>query len=298
MNDLTRMVLAGMLAGLAFPATSVAAPGPQAPGSDTRDVRIYYLERSNPARSLKGAVASLVIERDSGESGTYLLPLMEPTLPEAGKETGMIRALVGTPYFVELLLGDGTAKPGREPRSAGHAAPAPRGPGQLLSAEEVLHRAHRGPCFGRPIPASILSGPYQATITLRFENETISSEQFQNPPSPPKDALAGARRDIDELWNRGEAGAKFMDLKPLTQELTRNLEMLSPTGFADDVGSFEKDRQWCLSMGRAIEKACDEGNIGLVQALSSRCKPRLQKMEEFLNSTGTLPEGSSRADSP
>jgi hypothetical protein len=254
-----------------------------------------------PARSLKGAVASLVVERESGESATYLLPLVEQTSPDSGTAPGMIRGLVGTPYFVEMWIEDGKAKPG--PRAPGLAPgkPGHPAPGHLLTSEEVLHRAHRGPCFQQRIPASLLTGPYQATITVRLENETISSEQFQSPSSPPKEAAAGALQAVEALWTHVEAGAKFMELKPLARDFTRNLEMLAPTGFACDRGAFEDDRQWCLSLGRAIEKACDQGNTGMLQNLSAQCKPPLHRMQEYLEPVGcpgTPPEPEPPAESP
>jgi hypothetical protein len=215
----------------------------------------------------------------------------------------MIRGLVGTPYFVEWIVEDGKGKAGRESPRQGVAPgkPGHPAPGQALTAEEVLRRAHRGPCFHQKIPAHLLSGPYQATITVRLENETVSSEEFQSPSSPPKEAVAQALRDVDALWNHVEGGAKFMELKPLAQDFMKHLAMLAPAGFADDVGSFEKDRQWCLSRGRAIGRACDEGNTGLVQNLSGQCKPRLHDMQEFLESRscpGAQPEGCDPVETP
>jgi hypothetical protein len=296
-------MVAAILVGGANPAASRAALLSSEASAETRDVRVYFLERATPARSLKGAVASLVVERDSGESATFLLPLVEQTSPDSGREPGMIRGFVGTPYFAELILDDGKAKAGREPRSEGQtpAGPGHPPPGRLLSAEDVLRRAHRGPCFEQKIPASILSGPYQATLTIRLESQTISSEEFQSPAFPPKQAASAALRAVESLWSHVEEGGKFMDLKPLAREVMRNLAMLAPAGFKDDAGSFEQDRQWCLALGRAIEKACDEGNTGLVQNLSTQSKTRLQRMLEYLETplpSGVPPVGESPTDSP
>jgi len=164
MKFLIQAVLPVILAGFSTQLNPVAAsPAPEAT-ADTREVRLYFLDRATPARSLKGAVASLVVERESGGSATFLLPLVEQTMPDSGRGPGMIRGLVGTPYFVELMVEDGKAKPGRASPSPGlpSVKPGHPAPGQLLTSEEVLRRAHRGPCFEQKIPAHLLSGPYQA----------------------------------------------------------------------------------------------------------------------------------------
>src|SRR5579864_6550609 len=112
-------MLAAILVGGAAPTATRAAILSPDGSAETRHVRVYFLERATPARSLKGAIASLVVQRDSGESATYLLPLVEQTSPDSGREPGMIRSLIGTPYFAELMIDDGKAQAGRVPRSPG-----------------------------------------------------------------------------------------------------------------------------------------------------------------------------------
>jgi hypothetical protein len=73
-----------------------------------------------------------------------------------------------------------------------------------------------------------------------------------------------------------------MEMKPAVTQLKRRLAQLAPAGFEDASGRFELDRQWCVSLARKIDDACDEGDDGQVLALSQQCGPRLKQMQSFL----------------
>ena len=260
----------------------LAAPGLVAghEGPETREVRIYFLDRPVPRRPLKGAVASLTVNKSSSESATYLLPLVER--PDNAPVSGLIRELVNTPYFVEFVLNDAAAP--KEPGLLGivPGGPVHETPGQPLNAADVLRRAHAGPCFMKKIPAAMLSGPLRVTISIRLDNQTLSTEEISNEVSPPADAVSGALEATRTMWDRIEGGTTYMELKPVTRDFQKHLTKLARTGFEDDTGKFELDRQWCLGHARAIEKACDEWNTGLVQMLSKQCEPRLKQMQAFI----------------
>jgi len=247
---------------------------------DTREVRIYFLDRPVPRRPLKNAVASLTVIKSSSQSATYLLPLVER--PDNTPVSGLVRELVSTPYFVEFVLNDEAAP--KEPGQLGvvPGGPVHETPGQPLNAADVLRRAHAGPCFMKRIPASMLSGPYQFSITLRLDNQTLSTEEIPSDVSPPAEAVEGALQATRTMWDRVEAGTTYMELKPVTRDFMKNLIKLARTGFEDDTGKFELDRQWCLAQARAIEKACDEWTPALVQLLSKQCEPRLKQMQAFV----------------
>src|SRR6267142_6314844 len=155
-------------------------------GSETREVRIYFLDRPVPRRPLKGAVASLTVNKSSSESATYLLPQVER--PDNAPVSGWIRELVNTPYFVEFVLNDDAAP--KEPGLLGivPGAPVHETPGQPLNAADVLRRAHAGPCFMKKIPAAMLSGSFRITISIRLDNQTLSTEEIPSEVSPPTEA--------------------------------------------------------------------------------------------------------------
>jgi len=276
MTYLLRTLLATLLTmTLAAPVLVEGKEGPE-----TREVRIYFLDRPVPRRPLKNAVASLTVTKSSSQSATYLLPLVER--PDNTPVSGLIRELVSTPYFVEFVQNDASAP--KEPGQLGvvPGGPVHETPGQPLNAADVLRRAHAGPCFMKRIPASMLSGSYQFAITLRLDNQTLSTEEIPSDVSSPGEAVEGALQAIRTLWDRAEGGTTYMELKPVSRDFMKNLVKLARTGFEDDTGKFELDRQWCLAQGRAIDKACDEWNPGLVQLLSKQCEPRLKQMQAFI----------------
>jgi hypothetical protein len=252
--------LAALLLGL-------AAVGPD-PAEETRDVRVYLIDRTTPERDFKDAVAVLTIERPSGRGRTFLLPRADAACDET---TGLIRGLPGTPYFVEMNSGDGTP-PAKEETKAG----------------EILRRVHQSGCFAGKIPASLVSEPFTATITIRLGNLTFTSEEFQGPRTKSDDlpdAAARVDRSLALLKERAGQLAGFMDLRPAVVELLRDLARLSPAGFEDVTGAFERDRQWCLAQARAIEKACYDGDTTRIVELTQLCGPRLQEMKTTLART-------------
>src|SRR5258706_13044628 len=113
----------------------VPAPGAQdKTQAEVREVRIYLLDRVSPDRALKDSVAVLTVERRGGRGTSYLLPRVEKAAAlSAEAAPGPIRGLLGSPYFVELVVGEGWPAPARggTPRQD----PAP-GPGQ----DEVRER--------------------------------------------------------------------------------------------------------------------------------------------------------------
>lgn len=239
------VVICTLLLGLA----AVGADG------ETREVRVYLVDRAVPDRDFKDAVAVLTLERPNGRGKTFLLPRI--STPPCGEARGLIRGVPGTPYFVELNLGDANGE-----------GPAPQ-----------------GGCFGTKIPAELVSEPFTATVTVRLGNLSFTSEEFQGPRSKDDDveeAAARVDRTLAVLRERAEQGAGFMDLRPAAVELIRDLARLSPAGFEDRSGAFERDRQWCLAQARAIEKAVTAGETGRIDELTRRCGPRLQNMKSSL----------------
>ena len=83
--------------------------------TETREVRIYLLDRAKPDRDLKDAVAVLMIEQPNGRGKTFLLPRVAKGTPTPGEDRapGMIRGLSGTSYFVELQTGEAAEAGGR-----------------------------------------------------------------------------------------------------------------------------------------------------------------------------------------
>jgi hypothetical protein len=278
------------LAILVAASVSEARPVVQdTPSEETRDLRIFVLNRAMPDRSLKDAAAVVTLSRKSGRGQTILVPraLKEAPAPPDGAAPGMIRGLISTPYFVEMDLGDGAKAPRREPT----AEPAPDagkkadGTPAPLSADEVLRRARKGTWFTRTVPASMFSEPFTATVTIRIDNATYTSEEFQGPRSAqdaPDDAAARVDQTLQTLRNRAEESAKFMDLKPAADQLIRDLSKIAPAGFEDGSGEVERHRQWCLALARAIEDATDYGNSARVQDLSLECGPRMKEVRTLL----------------
>lgn len=252
---------------------------------ETRDVRVYLIDRTVPDRDFKDAVAVLTIERPTGRGRTFLLPRAAKRPGAAAESAGILRGLPGTPYFVELSVGE-AAPPAKEERT--DADPK--------SAREILRRVHENGCFSQKIPASLVSEPFTATITIRLGNLTFTSEEFQGPRSK-TDNLEEAGTRVDRtlalLKERAGQDAGFMDLRPAVVELIRDLARLSPAGFEDSTGAFEADRQWCLAQARAIEKACYDGTPSRIIDLAQACGPRLRSMQSTLaraKSAEPLPE--------
>jgi hypothetical protein len=245
---------------------------------ETREVRVYLIDRVDPDRVFKDAVAVLTLERPSGRGRTFLLPRVDmvATPGEKPSGTGIIRGLPGTPYFVELNVGD-TAPPAperiEEPKD------------KQIPAGEVLRRVHHGAYFAKKIPANLITETFAATVTIRMGDLTFTSEEFQGPRTD-KDApeAVGTRVDqaLDDLTDRARRSAGFMDLRPAAVQLTRDLSKLAPQGFEDASGAFELNRQWCLAHARAIERACYDANHEQIVELSQKCQPRLNEMNAFL----------------
>jgi len=245
---------------------------------ETREIRVYLIDRMVPDRVFKDAVAVLTLERPSGRGRTFLLPRVDmvATPGEKPSGSGIIRGLPGTPYFVELNVGD-TAPPAPE------KAEEPKG--KEMSSGEILRRVHHGAYFARKIPATLVSEPFTATVTIRLGDLTFTSEEFQGPRAAkdaPEEVAARVDRALDALIDRARRAAGFMDLRPAVVELTRDLSRLAPQGFEDSTGAFELNRQWCLAHARAIERACYEGNHEQIVELSQKCGPRLNEMTSFL----------------
>jgi hypothetical protein len=263
--------------------------------SETREVRIYLLDRTAPDRDYKDAAAVLTIERPTtGKGRTFLFPRVAKGIPTPGEDraTGMIRCLPGTPYFVELQTGEGA--PAAKPEAAPEKEKVKGKEGAPLSGTEVLKRVHaRGAYFVQKVPADLLTGTYTATITLRVGSQTYTSEEFQG-PRPENVTLDDVAAKVDQslagLKTKAEEQTGFMDLKPAVTQLRRELAQLAPAGFEDGTGAFELDRQWCLTLARNIDEACDRGNTARVLELSQQCGPRLKNMQTMLAGTKKEPE--------
>jgi hypothetical protein len=245
---------------------------------ETREIRVYLIDRASPDRVYKDAAAVLTLERPSGRGGTFLLPRVDMVATPGERPTGpgLLRGLPGTPYFVELNVGD-TPPPAPEK----YEPPKEK----EMSAGEVLRRVHRGAYFARRIPASLVSEPFTATVTIRLGELTFTSEEFQGPRTAqdaPEEVASRVDRSLEVLADRARRAAGFMDLRPAAVELTRDLSKLAPQGFEDASGTFELNRQWCLSHARAIERACYETNHEQIVSLSQRCGPRFSEMNAFL----------------
>lgn len=249
--------------------------------TETREVRIYLLDRAKPDRDLKDAVAVLTIEQSTGRGRTFLLPLVAKGTPTPGEDRapGMIRGLAGTSYFIELQTGEPVESARTEETEEKKESAA------ALSGKEVLHRVHRhGVYFAQKIPATLVSGSFTATVTIRLANVTFSSEEFQGPRAngSPEEVASRVDQSLAALKTKAEETAGFMDLKPAAARLKRELSQLAPAGFEDGSGAFELDRQWCLTMARHIDDACDKGDEARVLELSQQCGPRLKSMQTML----------------
>jgi hypothetical protein len=247
---------------------------------ETREIRVYLIDRIAPERVFKDAVAVLTLERPSGRGRTFLLPRVDMVATPGEKPSGpgILRGLAGTPYFVELNVGD-SAPPAAEKEKEEEPK------GTEMSSGEILRRVHHGAYFAKKIPASLVSEPFTATVTMRLGDLTFTSEEFQGPRTGkdvPEEIAARVDRSLDALTDRARRAAGFMDLRPAVVELTRELSKLAPQGFEDSTGAFELNRQWCLAHARAIERACYDGNLERIVELSQRCGPRLNEMTSYL----------------
>ena len=252
--------------------------------AETRDVRVYLIDRAKPDREFKDAVAVLTVQQESGRGKTFLLPRVAKGTPTPGEDrgTGLIRGVVGTAYFVELQTGDAAPVERREPE----AEPAkPAGP----TGQEILRNVHRrGVYFSRKIPAELLQSSFTATVTIRLGNLTYTSEEFQGPRTAEvalDEVAARVDQSLATLKSKAEEAAGFMELKPAAGKLIRELSQLAPAGFEDASGEFESDRQWCLALARRIDDACDRADDGRIVDLSQQCRPRLQQMQSTLAGT-------------
>jgi hypothetical protein len=238
---------------------------------ETREVRVYLIDRTRPDREFKDAVAVLTLERPSGRGRTFLMP--RTAKHEAPPAAGLIRGLTGTPYFVELNLGDAAPEP------------AANGEKQETPAGGILRRVHQGAFFAQKVPAALVSEAFTATITIRMGDLTFTTEEFQGPRSPkdaPDQAMERIERSLAVLKERAEEQAGFMDLRPSVVDLLRDLSRLAPAGFEDVTGAFELDRQWCIAQARAIEKACYSGDTGWISELTLTSGPRVRQMKSVL----------------
>jgi hypothetical protein len=272
------MKTSGMILFAALISAAGELPARERNGGETREVRVYLVDRASPDRVFKDAAAVLTLERPGGRGRTFLLPRVDmvATPGERSSGPGLLRGLPGTPYFVELNAGD--ASPAASEK---HEPPKDK----EMSAAEILRRVHRGAYFARKIPADLVSEPFTATVTIRLGELTFTSEEFQGPRTPkdaPEEVAARVDRALADLADRARRSAGFMDLRPAVVELTRDLSKLAPQGFEDSTGAFELSRQWCLSHARAIERACYEGNHEQILELSQKCGPRLNDMTAML----------------
>ena len=262
---------------------------------ETREVRVYLIDRIAPDRVYKDAVAVLTLERPSGRGRTFLLPRVDMVATPGEKPSGpgIIRGLPGTPYFVELNVGD-TAPPAAEKHEE-----EPKG--KEASSGEILRRVHHGAYFAKRIPANLVSEPFTATVTIRMGDLTFTSEEFQGPRTAkdaPEEVAARVDRSLEALTDRARQAAGFMDLRPAVVELTRDLSKLAPQGFEDSTGAFELNRQWCLAHARAIERACYDGNHEQIAELSMKCGPRLNEMTSFLTRSKDKPKEPEKEPEP
>lgn len=255
---------------LASAASTLPAQEPE-----TREVRIYLIDRASPDRDFKDAVASVTLEPPSRRGRTFLFPRIArgATAPVG---PGMIRGLQASPYFVELNFGEVAA-----PVPADEGAP----PAEKDSGREILRRVHdKGACFAQKIPVDLLRPPFIATITIRLGNATFTSEEFQAPPprnGASEKIVDRVEKVLEDLKTRAGETSSFMELRPAVVQLQRELAHLAPAGFEDATGAFEIHRQWCLARARAIERACTDGDSDRIVELSRQCGPRLKEMQSI-----------------
>ena len=269
-------------------------PAQERKEEETREIRVYLIDRIAPDRVFKDAVAVLTLERPSGRGRTFLLPRVDQVATPGEKPSGpgILRGLPGTPYFVELNVGD-TAPPAAEKEEE------PKG--KEPSSGEILRRVHHGAYFGKRIPANLVTEPFTAPVTIRMGDLTFTSEEFQGPRTSkdaPEEVAARVDRSLEALTDRARRSAGFMDLRPAVVELTRDLSKLAPQGFEDSTGAFELNRQWCLAHARAIERACYDGNHEQIAELSLKCGPRLNEMTSFLTRSKDKPKAPEKDPEP
>ena len=251
-------------------AALLAAVLPGARAQDARaDLRVYLLDR-RVAASPADTAASLTGRYRNGRGETLLLARVAGDHSSGGSSVGMIRGLVGSPAFVEVFWnGDrGSA-----------AAPAAGD-----RARDTLRQAHQGPYFTALLPESRIGEIVSAWITVRRGDSSWTSEEFQQPSAatePDAAVLAAVDRTLRTIQDRVTQGTTFMMLNPQAVLLTSELAKLAPTGFMDDSGVFENDRQGCLGLSRAMENSVAFGEWGRVATLSLQCQPRVRSMESF-----------------
>lgn len=270
-----------------------SGPRQQTSGERLRELRIYLIDRVNPARSWKDAIASLTIERRTGTGTTILLPrVSRAEKSDDGRVAeGQIRTLIGTHYFVELSMGQLDTSLDQR-KHLQELQPSPdsdsrqdRKDHQAPSSEEILRIVHRGPCFVRNVPESTLAEPFTATVTIRIGSQSLTSEEFQSPQEAHTgydEVAARVGESLELVTNRSREGASFMDLRPAVVELIRGLSQLAPAGFEDTSGTVERNRQWCLALARGMENALYDGNTGSIVNLCLECGPRIREMHSFL----------------
>jgi hypothetical protein len=279
-----RRLLWGRIVPAVLLLVAYSRPGARAqdarPSDASGTVRVYVVDRrAGPMAGLQDTAASLTLRYRTGRGETVLLARAPGERPPGEGTEGMIRGLIGSGEFVELFWSDGrvpspSAAP-EERHEGGHPLPA---------ARDVLRRAHRGPCFAASIPASHLADVTSAWVTVRRGSVSWSSEEFQGPSAPVESdeaLLSAVDRTLHSLEDRVNEGASFMMLHPQAVILVAELAKLAPAGFHDDRGDFERERQWCLGVARAIDNSVAYGDWGQVATLSQQCRPRVRAMESL-----------------
>lgn len=247
---------------------AVMLPGARAQDAKA-DLRVYLLDR-RVATSPTDTAASLTVKYRNGRGETLLLARVTGDHPSGESSVGMIRGLVGSPAFVEVFWNGDQGSAG--PASAGDRA------------RDTLRQAHQGPYFTALLPESRIGEIVSAWITVRRGASSWTSEEFQRPSAPaePDGAVLGAvDRTLRTIQERVTQGTTFMMLNPQAVLVTSELAKLAPTGFMDDSGVFENDRQGCLGLSRAMENSVAFGEWGRVAMLSLQCQPRVRSMESF-----------------
>jgi hypothetical protein len=257
-------------AALVLIATGI--PGARAQDARTSEtsgaLRIYLLDRGTPATSLDDVAMSLTVRYRSGHGETVLLARTTAERPSGELPVGSIRGLVGSGGFVEMFWPGGSG-------ATGATAPGEK-------ARDALKRAHRGPCFITSVPDSRFGEVASVWITVRRGDSTWTSEEFQRPTGPAESegaVLTTVDRTVHGLQDRANEGTTFMRIHPQCVILIAELAKLAPSGFMDDTGAFEFERQTCLGYARGIENSCAYGDWGQVAMLSLQCQPRVRTME-------------------
>lgn len=245
-----------------------------------RLVRVYVIDRQKPDRTFEDAAASLTLRYRSGKSETVLLPrVARETATTTGKDAevpavaGKIRGLTGVSYYVELVWDGRSVAPAR--RDPDHREPDHQQP---PSPQEILRRVHEGPSFAASLPEARLSEVASAVVTLRLGSMSWSSEEYRKPGEAEETGVDGVERAVQRVRDRAVAGATFMDVRPAALDLIGEVSALASAGFRDPTGAFEQDRQTCMALARAIEKACADADWGRIQNLCLQYPPRLKNM--------------------